>query len=467
MNVLIPENTLLWTTKGFCFPKDVVYGTEIFIIDSNNAVKQHPIIDDLEEPEEYLVYSLIFKNQVSTILPNYKIKNNEKLIEVKSIKENDEVNLFDNTIVEQFVNYQNEHIAESSEASPITAVIAKYLALCKLSAQEDNVEFKKIDEDSASEFNVKIQKDLRELGGVATRRLSLRFSKNFKKNEGYKIFYESKKLYNFRKQMDLKKDKIPNFIYSNGYSIFSIFLREIFNAGFVEHLIFFIRQSGKNNHVILNLPWNSKIRKLLQNTLMFENKYQLYLYENTTHRNLNEVRLDTAGISEVEQKILEIKQHKTKCYEIDIPMGTKMIMDNLIVKPYQISDDEKEELENFEEITDHDFETLRKKIMSEITKFISPFSTIGDINNMAKPFKIHVIGKFDRKGIVKISSTKYGDASKVTGILYDDTGEIKIQLWGEIAEKINDGDYLELDEAYAKNGILNNKRGSYEKIHEI
>ena len=89
MKVLIPENTLLWTTKGFCFPKDIVYGTEIFVIDSNNQLKPNPIINDLEEPEEYLVNSLIFKNQVSTILPNYKIKNDEKLIDVKSIKEKD------------------------------------------------------------------------------------------------------------------------------------------------------------------------------------------------------------------------------------------------------------------------------------------------------------------------------------------------------------------------------------------
>ena len=71
MKVLIPETTLLWTTKGFCFGKDVTYGTEIFVINSNNELKPHPVIDDLEEPETYTVGSLIFENQVSTILPNY------------------------------------------------------------------------------------------------------------------------------------------------------------------------------------------------------------------------------------------------------------------------------------------------------------------------------------------------------------------------------------------------------------
>ncbi len=467
MKVLIPENTLLWTTKGFCFPKDIVYGTEIFVIDSNDQLKPHPIIDELEEPEEYLVNSLIFKNQVSTILPNYRIKNNEELIQVKSIKKNDDFDLFDEVIVKGFTNYQNEHLVEHSEASPISAVVTKYLAMCKLSGNEDLVEFEKNDEESASKFNVKIQNDLQELGGVTTRRLALRMGKNFKKTEGYKIFYNSEKLYNFRKQIDLSEDKIPNFVYSNGYNIFSIFLKEIFNLGFTEHLVFSIRKSDNQSYVILNLPWDSKIRKLLQNTLIIENKYQLYIYEDIRDRNLNEVRLDYTGIDKVNQKILEIKHHKTKCYEIDIPMGTKMIMDNLIVKPYQISEDEKEELEIFEEIVEQDFNGIRKTIMSKITTYTSPFKTIRDISNMPKSYKIHVVGKFDKKGSVKTSSTRYGSSNKVTGILYDDTGEIKILLWGDMAKKISDGDYLELDEAYTKNGILNNKQGGYEIIHKI
>ncbi|MBT6646557.1 MAG: hypothetical protein HOB51_03455, partial [Thaumarchaeota archaeon] len=60
-----------------------------------------------------------------------------------------------------------------------------------------------------------------------------------------------------------------------------------------------------------------------------------------------------------------------------------------------------------------------------------------------------------------------GNTVKVTGILYDDTGEIRIQLWGDIAEKIQNEDILELNDAYSKNGILYNKQGGTEIIHQM
>jgi hypothetical protein len=40
-------------------------------------------------------------------------------------------------------------------------------------------------------------------------------------------------------------------------------------------------------------------------------------------------------------------------------------------------------------------------------------------------------------------------------------------LWGEIAKQIQNDDILELDQAYSKKGILNNKQGGMEVIHKI
>ena len=77
------------------------------------------------------------------------------------------------------------------------------------------------------------------------------------------------------------------------------------------------------------------------------------------------------------------------------------------------------------------------------------------------------MGKFDKKGTVQNSSTRFGNTAKVTGILYDDTDEIRITLWGEIAKKIKNNDILELDQAYSKKGMLNNKQGGMEVIHKM
>ena len=124
-------------------------------------------------------------------------------------------------------------------------------------------------------------------------------------------------------------------------------------------------------------------------------------------------------------------------------------------------------METFEEHIEHDFESIRKAIMAKTTEYVSAPSTIREIKERVKQFKIHVIGKFDKKGIVEKSSTRYAVTTKVTGILYDETDEIKVRLWGEISKEISNGDILELDKAYCKNGILNNKQGGIEVIHKI
>ena len=469
MKVLIPENTLLWTTKGFCFGSDITYGTEIFIINSNNELKPHPIVADLEEPEIYLTSSLIFENQVSTILPNYKIKNLENFITIDTISEGDSFTLLDADIMAEFIKFQNEHAVQCYESSPVSIAVAQYLSFCSLSAKDGLVQFEKEDEESARAFTLQIQKDLSELGGVASRRLSLKWGKNFSQNAKYRVYYESKKFYDIRKQINFLEDKVSKIIYSNGYAVFSMFLRGLFQNLFPGHGIFSIRTEPTGDYAVLSVPWDTKIRKLLQNTLLIENNFKLSVSVNTKQRNLNELILHYVGLDVISQKILAVKHNHTKCYEIDIPMGTKMIMDNLIVKLHEITDDEKQELDDkYEDVVEINFQLIRKQITSkQTTMAVTNFITTNQIARSKNHYRIHIVGKFDQKGVVQSGSTRFGDSNKVTGILYDDTGEIRLQLWGDIAKKIKNNDILELNQAYSKNGILNNKQGGVEIIHEI
>lgn len=474
MKVIIPENTLLWTPKGFCFGKDISYGTEIFIINSNNELKSQHIIDDIEEPEEQLVSSLIFENQVSTVPPYYKIKNQEDFVQIKAIKENDSFNLFDKKIIDHFIQFQNEHAIEYSESSPISAVVAKYLSFCTLSNTENIVQFEQDDEESASKFNLKIQKELKELGGDVHRRLSPKWKNTYSQYykapsiQKYKIFYDSEKFYNIRKQNNFLQDKISNIIYSNGISIFSMFVRGLFQNVNPGYEIFSFNRDSAGTYAVLHLPVDSKIRKLLQNTLIFENNFKLSVFENNGLKYLDELRLYFTGLTHTTQKILEIKNHFKKCYEIEIPMGSKLIMDNMIVKPHEITDDERDKLQNeFVDKIEENFDVIRKKITSEQTNItILNFVTINKIIRSSN-FKLHVLGKFTQKGTVKESSTRFGNAAKVSGMLNDETGVIQIQLYGEIAIKIKNNDILELINSYSNNGILYNKAGETDIIHEM
>jgi anion-transporting ArsA/GET3 family ATPase len=243
----------------------------------------------------------------------------------------------------------------------------------------------------------------------------------------------------------------------------------LFQNLFTGHGIVSIRKDPTGDYAVLSLPWDTKIRKLLQNTLLIENNFKLSVSINTKQRNLNEVILHYVGLDIISQKILAVIHNRTKCYEIDIPMGTKMIMDNLIVKPHKITDDEKQELDDkYEEIVEINFELIRKQITSKQTTIdVTNFITINQIGRSENHYRIHVVGKFVQKGVVQSRSTRFGDSNKVTGILYDDTGEIRITLWGEITKQIQNDDILELDQAYSKKGILNNKQGGMEVIHKI
>ena len=95
--------------------------------------------------------------------------------------------------------------------------------------------------------------------------------------------------------------------------------------------------------MIIDIPWQSKLRKLIQNTAIFWDKYTLSIYQSKEQRAFDEVKLEAKNIRESLQTILEIKKQRSDCYEIDIPFGSEIIIDNMIIKPFEISDTEKNE----------------------------------------------------------------------------------------------------------------------------
>ena len=130
MKILIPENCVLWTNKGMCFPKDLTYGTEIFTIDPENKLVTTPVTDDLEEPEPMKVHTILTKNNICTMIPNYKIQINKKLIDVAKIKKEESIGFVDITYVTEYKEFQNEHTSEYLDKSPFSVTGASYLGSC-------------------------------------------------------------------------------------------------------------------------------------------------------------------------------------------------------------------------------------------------------------------------------------------------------------------------------------------------
>ena len=467
MKILIPENCILWTTKGFCFPKDLIYGTEIFTIDPENKLVTTPITEDVEEPEPMKVQTIFTVNNISTIIPHYKIQLENESTQIKEIQVGQTIEFVDSKYTDEYKEYQDEHAVELAEKSPFSVICASYLAACGIKESRNAAHFQLPDEESMINYAKGIQDSmLTELGGsVSATKGVVNQSKFGKKDVSYLVLYRSDKFLKFRKSINLIEDKILNSVYQNGLGVYFGFLRSLLSKGFSYHLNYFQRGRDEKN-ILLNLPWKSKIRKLLQNSCHLWKTYQLSLYKSKSQMNINEVRIERGMEVLSEQPILEIKEHLMDCYEVEIPIGNKIIIDNLLIKPFELTDEEVEELENFQEENNLDLEKIRKKINAKISTETHILKDISKIQSTTKEFKLHVLGIIKNKGNINSSTTRYGKTVSVNSILFDESGEIKMKLWGEIADEVKEGDVLELFNGYTKNGILYNSKDGWEKIHK-
>ena len=468
MKVLIPENCVLWTTKGLCFPKDLIYGTELFTIDPENRLAIVPIIEEMEEPESMKVQTIFTENNLSTTIPHYKIRSGNNLIQIKEIKKEQSIEFVDSAYLAEYKEYQDNHVAEFAEKSPFSVMGATYLAACGIKDSRNAAYFQFPDEESMRNYAKGIQENIQsELGGdVSATKGVVNQSKFGKKDVSYLVLYRSEKFLKFRKSINLVEDKILNSVYQNGLGIYFGFLRSLLSKGFSYHLNYFQRGTDEK-YVLLNLPWKNKVRKLLQNSCHLWNVYQLSTYKNKSQMNINEVRIRKKSESFSEEPILEIKEHLMGCYEVEIPIGNKIIVDNLVVKPFELTREEIEELKNFEEESNSDLEKIRKKITALISNDTHILKTIGQIQSKPKEFNLHIVGIIKNKGKVSSANTRYGKTVSVNAILSDDSGEIKMKLWGDIADEIREGDALELFNGYTKNGILYNSKEGWEKTHKM
>ena len=73
---------------------------------------------------------------------------------------------------------------------------------------------------------------------------------------------------------------------------------------------------------------------------------------------------------------------------------------------------------------------------------------------------INVQGKIVDKGEVRTVNTKFGETKVCDAFLEDDSGRIKLTLWADDTEKVNNGDTVSLEGGYTttfRNEIQLNK----------
>ncbi len=491
MNILIPETCLLLTPKGFCFPNEIKYGTEILTVNSEKKLVPFTITEEPEEPESYLTKTILSESLTCTLIPSCKIHTAGGLIDADSVKVGDAMPSLDrwDSLPQDYLMITDDWFKKKFDAkpSPISLTEARYLAQCGLDQNRQQVVFELPNEESARQQASAIKKELqREIGGVInyTSRTVQKYTYGTqRKSSVHKIFFDNRKFYKLRERFDLKSDKINSEIYSNGCIVFLYFLYALLarhTRGYKNHLQFFSRggKIGDSDSILLVLPFNGKIRKLIQNTALIWNKYTLSFYSNEKHRNIDELKLHEADIYQTPQKILEIRKSDMDCYKIDLPTGSEIVIDYMHLRPSELTDSEMEHLESLESDSDGiDFAHIRRELTSNFTRqthdinekkmFTSlPFKTVLEIQRQ-EIGNFHVVGKFDKKGDVRDSKTRHGYSRSVTGLFSDDTGQIKVRLWGDFVDGLENGDILEIGLVYVKNGILRNKNSGNDVIHPI
>ena len=76
---------------------------------------------------------------------------------------------------------------------------------------------------------------------------------------------------------------------------------------------------------------------------------------------------------------------------------------------------------------------------------------ISEIKNQRPDFRnllLSVKGRIKEKGEVRTANTKDGEKQVCDSYLVDDTGRIKLALWGEDMEKVKNGDTVSVQGAY-------------------
>ena len=95
--------------------------------------------------------------------------------------------------------------------------------------------------------------------------------------------------------------------------------------------------------------------------------------------------------------------------------------------------------------------------------------TCADAKNMRNG--INIQAKLKSKGEPRTVNTKYGETQVCDAFLEDDTGEIKLTLWGDDIQKVNVGDTISITDGYTNTfkgevAINKSRNGKMDIINE-
>ena len=467
MKVLIPENSFLWTPKGLAFPNNLNEGSEIFIIDSNNNLIPIFIQDEIESYETQ-VTTVLTNVSVLTIPQEYSINVDGKKIPISDLKSGMYIDFISNQILDNFKKYFMDNLEQFSEKF-FNIIKARLMGKTYLHTSNYTpylIPDDAFDQEQARKIGLSLEEEFGK--GNVTMKFSGNFSGYWKATKNpWKIFVNEKNFTRIRNGICSNDDTISSEIYSSGLNPFIHFHKIALAIGVPAYFNYEVRNQIEP-YVILNLNWDSKFRKLFQNSCLFERKKQLRVYESRQNRSTDEVKIEDADKNGIisSQKILDIRFHKKYCYQIDIPLGSKLVVDNYYVSPIEINFDNREIIE----IQEDDFEKIRNDAYSMATDETQPIPVQIKKTISLQYSSFSIVGRIISYKTPREVNTKFGKKVLFEGVIEDETSELKFSVWCDSDFSIfsdYSGMFLFIKYGKLKNGIATNEFGKKIELLEV
>lgn len=460
MKIFVPQNSFVWTPNGLAFPKDITLNSEIFLVDPN--LKLYPYIIQDEITEKNINVSTIITQQSTLTIPNeYLINAESQKLNIQELK-NAKFLPTNKHIIYEFIEYFKNNLERFSD-NFFNIVIARYMGRTFYQPNKQ-LPYLIPKDDSDEEFRnlgIELGKifDKNEVFGKFEKNLSGYDYKSGSTKHPYKIYIENSNYSRIREGIDFRNDKIEKDIYSSGLNSFLHFHKNAVTIGFLSDFDCKYKEDSitKKVDLLINLPWNSKFRKIFQNTCIFDTIFKITtLAQDEDYLSVTyDKSLSTIPVIE------KIINHESQCIELDIPMNAKIILDNYLISPVEIDLDEKrDDLKKYFNF----FESIRKEILQidkENTKEPRKIKEIQyrDIG------RIHLIGRiinhnYPKRHRLRNNITK----TKLEGTIEDESGKINFVVWFDeflTRGDLKDGEtLLYIPIGYIKNNIIKNSFNS-------
>ena len=105
-----------------------------------------------------------------------------------------------------------------------------------------------------------------------------------------------------------------------------------------------------------------------------------------TRGNIDEVRLAAYSPDLQNAEILEVKRHMQDCHEIEIPEDHMLILDNILIKPVELTEDQREITVPVESESESGFAGLRNMVNGSVTNDADIVKPISGIVGTGKSF---------------------------------------------------------------------------------